>query len=146
MSKYAYKKRKRTKAFRYYHRKINSKRLPHAIDPEDISRLLFVIKKIQDKALILLLLRTGMRIGELLQTRIEDIKLKERKVLIPESEKNGIGRVVYYSDDAQKALKAWLKKRESFQDYLFYGKRRDFLSYSNVHATFKKYLEKAELC
>ncbi|GAG47814.1 unnamed protein product, partial [marine sediment metagenome] len=30
---------------------------------------------------------------------------------IYEGEKNSIGRVVYFSDDARDALKAWLKKR-----------------------------------
>ena len=90
MSEYAYRRKKRTKFFHNYYNNRSFKTLPHAIDPEDVSRLLFVIKKIRDKTLILLLLRTGMRIGELLHTRIDDIKLKERKIVILESEKNEI--------------------------------------------------------
>ena len=142
MSEYAYRRRRRTK---FFHHCCNNKTLPHAIDPEDVSRLLFVIKKIRDKVLILLLLRTGMRIGELLHTRVDEIKLKERKIIILESEKNRIGRVVYFSDDAQKTLKAWLKKRDPSQQYLFYGRRKDFMSYASVHTIFSQYLEKAGL-
>ena len=144
MSKYAYRRRRRTKFYHQYNNR-SCKKLPHAIDPEDVSSLLFVIKKIRDKALILLLLRTGMRIGELLHTRVDDIKPKERKIIILESEKNRIGRVVYFSDDAQKTLKAWLKKRDPSQQYLFYGRRKEFMSYTNVHTFFSKYLEKAGL-
>ena len=144
MSEYAYRRRRRTKFFRQYNNR-SCKKLPHAIDPEDVNRLLFAIKKIRDKALILLLLRTGMRIGELLHTRVDDIKLQDRKIVIPESEKNRIGRVVYFSDDAQKALRAWLKKRDPSQQYLFYGKRKDFMNYKSVRAIFVEYLKKAGL-
>jgi integrase/recombinase XerD len=41
--------------------------LPRAIPAEDVQRLLEAITTVRDRALILLLLRTGMRIGELLE-------------------------------------------------------------------------------
>ena len=50
--------------------------------------------------MILLLLRTGMRIGELLRTLLRDVNLKEQKIEIWEAQKNRVGRVVYFSDDA----------------------------------------------
>ena len=37
--------------------------LPRAINPSDLRKLLSVIEDIRDRALILLLLRTGIRIG-----------------------------------------------------------------------------------
>jgi hypothetical protein len=40
--------------------------LPKAMGPEDVKRLLAVVAKVRDRAMILVLLRTGMRIGELL--------------------------------------------------------------------------------
>jgi site-specific recombinase XerD len=43
-------------------------RLPRAIDPGDLKQLLPVIDKNRDRALILLLLRTGMRIGGIMGT------------------------------------------------------------------------------
>ena len=51
--------------------------LPRAMDPQDLSRLLSVIDNIRDRALILLLLRTGMRIGELLNTKVDDVDVSE---------------------------------------------------------------------
>jgi len=74
--------------------------LPRAMDPNEVKRLLFVIYRIRDRAMILVLLRTGMRIGELLATTVSDVNLKVRKIFIFESEKNRLGRVVYFTDDA----------------------------------------------
>ncbi len=86
--------------------------LPRAIAPGDVRKLLGVIKEIRDRALILVLLRTGMRIGELLGMKMIDLDVREKKIHIYEGEKNCLGRVVYLSDDALMALKLWLSKRE----------------------------------
>ena len=72
---------------RYILKNCNS--LPTPIEPKDIKKIIKKIRgKARDKALILILLRTGMRICELLSTRIQDINLRERKILIFESAKN----------------------------------------------------------
>jgi site-specific recombinase XerD len=62
--------------------------LPRAMEPDDVQKLLSVIDHTRDGAMILVLLRTGMRIGELLSTRMSDIHLKERRIEIYEGEKN----------------------------------------------------------
>ena len=120
-------------------------RLPRAMDPDDLQKLLSVIHDIRDRALILVLLRTGLRIGELLQTKMADVHLKERKIEIYEGEKNRLGRVVYLSDDAVIALRKWLKKRNPSEEYLFYGKNAETLSYSTARIIFRRYLEKTGL-
>ena len=120
-------------------------RLPRAIDPEDLKQLLSVINHTRDRALILLLLRTGMRIGELLNTIVDDLDLREQKILIYQADKTGVGRVVYYSDDAQAALLIWLRLRDPFKDYLFYGQGRQSLCYEAARSIFNKYLQKAGL-
>jgi integrase len=56
--------------------------LPKAIPAEDVDALLAAINKIRDRSLILLLLRTGMRIGELLNVKVVDVVLSERKILL----------------------------------------------------------------
>ena len=119
--------------------------LPKAIAPEDIRRLLDVVTDTRDRALILVLLRTGMRIGELLGTNVEDVHLAERRIEIPQAQKNAVGRVVYLSDDAGDALKAWLLTRESYKVFLFYAKGRDTMGYATARALFRKYLAKAGL-
>jgi len=69
--------------------------LPRAINPKDVKKLLSVIDKIRDRALILLLLRTGIRIGEALSLTVNDIDLRDKKVHLHQGEKNSMGRVVY---------------------------------------------------
>lgn len=119
--------------------------LPRAMDPDDVKGLLPVIDHIRDRALLLILLRTGMRVGELLNTLVEDINVKERKIEIFEAMKNRVGRVVYLNDDALVALKAWLKEREHHKSYLFYAQGRHRITYPAVRAAFNKYIEKAGL-
>jgi len=119
--------------------------LPRAMDPEEIRHLISVIDTIRNRAMILVLLRTGMRIGELLNTLVSEVNLKERKIEIYEAEKTRIGRVVYLSDDAIGALKAWLKKRDPHKAYLFYGQGRHMLTYPAARAMFVKYLDRAGL-
>jgi len=122
-------------------------RLPRAMDPQDLNLLLCVIDDIRDRALILLLLRTGMRIGELLNTKVDDVDLRQQKILIYQSDKTSVGRVVYYGEDAQQALLAWLKFRDPFKDRLFYGqgKKSQSLGYGAARMMFNKYLHKADL-
>jgi integrase/recombinase XerD len=120
-------------------------RLPRAIDPGDLKQLLSVIDNIRDRALILLLLRTGMRIGELLYTKVHDVDLNNHRILIYQAEKTGVGRVVYYSDDAKEALLSWLRVRNTFKENLFYGQGDKPLSYEAARSMFNKYLEKTGL-
>lgn len=120
--------------------------LPRAIDPEDVRHLLSVIKKTRDWAMILILLRTGMRIGELLDTRVSDINLRENRIEVYEARKNRVGRVVYLSDDARCALKVWLKKRDLQKENLFYGPGRSkTLSYEAARMMFHRYIDKVGL-
>lgn len=115
--------------------------LPKAVPQEDIEKLLAAIDNIRDKALILLLLRTGMRIGELLNVKISDIILSEQKILIYLGEKNYQGRVVYFSDDADRALRQWLRIRRKDKGFLFYSSSRPTLSYVAAWSIMRKYLK-----
>jgi len=120
--------------------------LPRAISPEDVERLLTVVKgSVRDQAMILLLLRAGMRIGELLRTRVMDISMEEQKILIYEGEKNQRGRAIYFSEDAKDALEAWMKERKQWYELIFYGLKGRPLSYQAARMMFVKYLDKAGL-
>lgn len=118
--------------------------LPRAIAPGDIRRLLGVITEARDRALILVLLRTGMRIGEVLRLNIRDLDVRERKIHIYEGEKNCLGRVVYLSDDAVMALGLWLKKRDKEKAYLFPGLKGK-LCYTSARNIFTRYVREAGL-
>jgi integrase/recombinase XerD len=119
--------------------------LPRAMDPDDVKQLLSVIDNPKDLAMIMVLLRTGMRIGELLNTKMPDLHLRDRRIDIYEGEKNRLGRVVYLSDDAMGALKAWLKMRDSQKVFLFYATGMNSMSYSTAYLIFDRCLTKADL-
>jgi integrase/recombinase XerD len=119
--------------------------LPRAMDPDDVKKLLSVIEDIRDRAMVLVLLRTGMRIGELLNTLVVEVNLKEQKIEIYEAEKTRVGRVVYLSDDAIRALKGWFRKRNGNYPYIFYGRKGWPLSYPAARMRFEKCVERAGL-
>jgi integrase/recombinase XerC/integrase/recombinase XerD len=119
--------------------------LPRAMNPADVRKLLSVIDDIRDRALILLLLRTGMRIGEALGLRLNDLDIRDRKIHLFEGEKNSMGRVVYLSDDALFAIKLWLRRRGKNKEFVFYGQGNKPLCYSASRSRFVNYLKKAGL-
>ncbi len=119
--------------------------LPRAIAFDDLTQFLSGISEIRDRALIMLLLRTGMRIGELLALQVTDINLDEQKICIYIGEKNARGRVVYFCDDAKEALLAWLRMRDPEAGPLFYGRNGQPLSYAGARKLFLKHLKKSGL-
>jgi site-specific recombinase XerD len=119
--------------------------LPRAIPEEHTTALLSEISNIRNRALILLLLRTGLRIGELLNVKVSDIVMPERKILIYLAEKNDQGRVVYFGSDADIALQEWLVIRNKQKEYLFYSPSREKITYAAARKIMVKALEKAGL-
>jgi site-specific recombinase XerD len=119
--------------------------LPRAMHPADVKKLLSVIDDIRDRALILLLLRTGIRIGEALGLRLNDLDMQDRKVHLFQGEKNSMGRVVYLSDDVLSALKLWLRQRDQNKEFVFYGRDNKPICYSTGRSRFVRYIQKAGL-
>jgi integrase/recombinase XerC/integrase/recombinase XerD len=119
--------------------------LPRAMHPDDVKKFLSIIDHTRDRALILLLLRTGIRIGEALSLTWIDIDLKERKVHLYQGEKNDRGRVVYLSNDAVFSLKRWFKWRDPEKELVFYSKGDAGICYSTARSRFGNYLNEAGL-
>ena len=119
--------------------------LPRAMEPVDVKKLLSVIDNTRNRAMIVVLLRTGMRIGELLNLLVREVNLKERSIEIYEAEKTRVGRVVYLSEDAKDALQAWFKRRDPNKQLVFYAQGRHSMTYANARLVLAKYLVKAGL-
>ena len=119
--------------------------LPRAIDPSDVKEFLSVVTRVRDRALFLLLLRSGLRIGELLSTKLTEVNVQDNKIMVYQAPKTFTGRVVYFSDDAKQALEAWLEERNPDTEYLFYGYGGRIMSYGGARAIFVKYVKKAGL-
>ena len=119
------------------------KPLPRAMDPLDMKRLLAVVQKIRDRTMILVFLRTGIRIGKLLRPRVSDFYLPERRDTLVVGEKNQTGRAVYLGVDACQALQEWIRKRVQEKPLLFCGHGRSSLGYTAARVMFQRYLQKA---
>lgn len=120
--------------------------LPRPMRKEDVVEFLSVVEDVEDRAMFLLMLRTGIRVGELLDLRMSDLDLADRRVLIREGEKTHKGRSVYLSDDALEALEAWLEKRKDYQvGCVFFPMRgrRGRYSYSGLRQKFHRYCRSA---
>jgi len=72
---------------------------------------------IHGKAIFLCLESSGMRIGELLKSNIDDLYLEEKPARIQirgEVTKSGNSRHAFFSSEAQEALTEWLKVRDEY--------------------------------
>ncbi len=72
--------------------------------------------------LLLVLLGSGMRIGEALSLQISDLDFKLKRTAIhirAETTKTKTARTVYLTDEAAKALKEYLSKRTDFDNHVF---------------------------
>ena len=119
--------------------------LPRAMEPDDVKRLLRKRFTPRDRCMILMLLRSGMRISELLAVKLQDINLRKRTVTIHLSAKTGNGRIVYVSDDAYRALRKWMKVREARTKYLLHSRCEMNMSYATARSSFANCLRKAHL-
>jgi integrase/recombinase XerD len=119
--------------------------LPRSIEPDDLIRLVKKRFTPQTKCMIFLLLRTGMRISELLTLRVQDIILRQRIIIIPEGSKTGLGRIAYISDDTLVTLKRWLKARNPKKKFFFYSSYCENMSYSTARSIFNDCMKKCFL-
>ncbi|MEM4977202.1 MAG: site-specific integrase [Desulfurococcaceae archaeon] len=87
------------------------KRNPPKIDTlteEEVSRMLAVAKKPQDRLILLLLVSTGLRSRELLELKVEDVD-PSRGVIRVRSAKYGKERLVTAPREVFELLSAWIK-------------------------------------
>lgn len=83
------------------------------------------IIRLRDAVVITVLLNTGLRVGEVCQLRLSDVKLGERSgSLVVRSGKGSKQRVVPLRGKVRNALQEWLRHRpQSQHDLLFTGQR-----------------------
>ena len=95
----------------------------------------------RDKAILMVLLTTGIRLSGLTEIKISDITEGTLSII----EKGNKQREVGLNNDTLKAIKDYLKVRNSESEYLFVSNRNDFISTRTVQETIKKYIKKAKL-
>lgn len=86
---------------------------------------------------ILILIYTGMRIGELLAITREDVNLEEQYAIGGSKTEAGRDRVIPFHDD----IMPFIKERVENQLYLIVNKNGTSISYRAYHEKFKKRME-----
>ncbi len=120
--------------------------LPRALSDEQVQRFLVGIDPVLDQAVFLLLLRSGIRLGEVVALELGDVELEHHQLYIRRGHKNRRSRVVYFSADAGQALRSWLKCRWSQQTpQLFHNREGRPLNHRWVQRHFRAYAERAGL-
>ena len=89
---------------RYY--VIKETRLPRPMDDMDLRKFLEVLRLPRDRAMFLLMLRCGLRIGEVTKLQISDIHWVNKTIKVYNG-KGRVDRMVYFSQDAEVALCLW---------------------------------------
>jgi site-specific recombinase XerC len=95
------------------------RRLPRDAQDAEIEKLFAVITDQRDRAMFLLMLRCGLRVGEVRDLSLNDLYLQPNAGSLPRlwlHGKGGAQRVVYLSSQPLTALKAWLAIRPMVEE------------------------------
>jgi integrase/recombinase XerD len=117
------------------------------ISGEEMSTLVNSIFNVRDRALVTLLAKTGIRRGELIRIDLADIDWEEQSITLKPRAKR-TNRVVFFDNEASRALRDWLRVREGIDlrtKALFVGSSGRRLQRNGVYTAVVKWAEKAGL-
>lgn len=83
------------------------------ISIEEMARLVNSTPIIRDQAVILLLAKTGVRRGELINVDLADIDFDRMSITLKQTAKRS-NRLVFFDEEAKRVLHGWLRMRASF--------------------------------
>jgi len=106
------------------------------ISVREMKRLVLSTNSPRDRAVIMLLAKTGVRRGELLRMDVDDLNLDAYSIKLKPTAKR-TNRLVFFDDEARKCLLKWLNKRKrckaSESNALFIGDRGKRLNRNHVY-------------
>jgi integrase/recombinase XerD len=117
------------------------------ISVEQMILLINSILDTRDKALMVLLAKTGIRRGELIAIDISDINWEEQLITLKKFKKRS-GRIVFFDDETARVLKRWLRQRENLQPQtsaLFVGEKGGRLKRNGIYSMVVKYATRVGL-
>ena len=124
-------------------------RLPRDVEDKGIEALFSVITNIRDRAMFLLMLRCGLRVGEVRNLSLNDLYLEPSSGSLPRLWLNGKGsyqRVAYLASQPLAALRLWLECRPNTgDDAVFINRFGRRLSVTGIQDRLAKYCHKAGL-
>jgi site-specific recombinase XerD len=131
-------------------------RLPRPVQLEQLKAFFAVIDEdlqnksseaIRDHAMFTLMLRCGLRIGEVANLRIPNLFLDEPQPRLIVFGKGSHERVVYLSPQAFRSLLRYLSFRpDTLSEHVFLAYHRDGMSTTAIHKRLMRYRKVAEVC
>ena len=120
-----------------------AKTLPRDLSDEQVAQLWGQIESSRDKAWFALMLRAGLRLGEVLKLQLNDILTPpelDQPARLRVWGKGQKERVVLVTADAYEVLQDWLEERpENEHQHIFLNQRRQPLSASGIQWLLKRY-------
>ncbi len=121
-------------------------RLPRPVQEEDLGRFFAAVEGKRDLAMFTLMLRCGLRIGEVSALQLADLYLNEDQPRLLVRGKGSRQRVVYLSGQALRVLRAYLAVRPSPAcDQVFLSYQLAGLSSHGIHMRLLRYRKLAGL-
>ena len=121
-------------------------RLPRPVKEADLRAFFAVIEDARDKAMFILMLRCGLRIGEVANLLLSDLFLDEPAPRLVVHGKGSRERSVYLSTQAERALRRYLAERPPVaSDFVFLSYQLDGLSTTAIHKRLMRYRAQAQV-
>jgi len=115
--------------------------LDNVLTIHEIDRLISSSDDLRDRAIILTLLKTGVRVSELIQFKISDIGKSEKKIL----GKGGKYRDILIDTDVNRVWKEYLKIRKNTHEMALFTGTRGALQVNSINKIIKKNSSKAHV-
>ncbi len=119
------------------------------ISTEDLRMLVNSILDPRDKAIVVLLAKTGIRRNELRDIDLEEINWSDRSITLkPKAKRNN--RIVFFDEECERVLREWLSFRDkvgigSHTGPLFVGQMGSRLNRTGIYSAVAKWAEKVGL-
>lgn len=119
--------------------------LPRFLDKISLFKLRDVMKyNVRDRAILEVFLSSGVRVSELINILLEDIRWEKRQIWIRNG-KGAMERFVLFNPDCAERIQEYLKKRKDDCPYLFVSYRNKPFTRQGVWKLIKYYVRKAGL-
>jgi integrase/recombinase XerD len=126
----------------------NDSEIRKLISIEDASRLVNSVLDTKDRCILVLLFKTGIRVGELIRLDVDDIDLEKGEIHLKKTSKRS-NRVLYLDNEAIAALKRWLisrkNRRGSEEIALFISKAGSRMTKGAIENVVEKHAERLGL-
>lgn len=126
--------------FNNHHNPKKEKRLPKYLNDEDLIKMFNATKNVRDRLILELLFVTGIRVGELVNIKLNDINIDNREIKI--LGKGSKERIVIFSCDTIKSINNYLEERKKINkknsNYLILNKNGTKISTTSIRNILNK--------